>query len=117
MAIYLFGSYCIVLLKSEKTAAWEEGARTHVTAVNRRIMERWPDHPGMPPFEDEALIAYPAGQGPRDADAAASELEALGCAHMRDFAMSVGGEFEKLPSWLQVNPDQTVERVPSGAAT
>ncbi|CAM5796866.1 hypothetical protein [Rhizobacter fulvus] len=102
MAIHLFGSYCVVVLKSEKTAAWEEGVRAHVTSVNRRIMERAPDHSGMPPFEDEALIAYPAGQGPSDADLAASELEALGCAHMRDFAMSVGGEFEKVPTWLRV---------------
>jgi hypothetical protein len=33
---------------------------------------------------------------------AASELEALGCAHMRDFAMSVGGAFERLTTWLRV---------------
>jgi hypothetical protein len=59
MAIHIFGSYCLVVRKSERTAAWEEGVRAHVTSVNRQIMERTPDHPGMPPFEDDALIPIP----------------------------------------------------------
>jgi hypothetical protein len=68
MAINLFGSYCIVVRKSERTVPWEERARAHLAEVNRRFMERNPDHTSMPPFEDEALFAFPAGQGPRDAE-------------------------------------------------
>jgi hypothetical protein len=111
MAINLFGPYCIVVRKSEKATAWEEGARANLAAVNRRIMERTPDHPGMPSFEDEMLFAFP-GQGPRDADSTASELETLGCEHMRDFVISVGGEFENLPAWLRFRDWGGVECVP-----
>lgn len=117
MAINLFGSYCIVVRRSARTVPWEERARAHLAEVNRRFMERNPHQAGMPPFEDKALFAFPAAQGPRDAESTARELVALGCAHMGDLVMAVGGEFKNLPLWLQLNLDGTVEHVVAAAAT
>lgn len=77
MAITLFGAYCLVLRKSEKTAFWEADARKHLMEVSRRFMERTQGHPGMPPFEDDALFAYPAGASPMDPEASARQLEVL----------------------------------------
>lgn len=101
MSVQLFGAYGLVVRKSERTSAWLARERESLIWYERWLLQRMPDGPRLPPFEDDHIMAARGGASARDVNIAVEQLEQLGCVEGRDFVVSESAFIDPMPPWLR----------------